>query len=75
MYLKKILKANEIYTNIYIKLKNSENYTTSSEKYEEYIAEVKEKIEAIKEEREKARHDKLVDIATRKVKRSRRKIK
>ena len=65
---KENIKANEIYTNIYIKLKNSENYTTSSEKYEEYIAEVKEKIEAIKEEREKARHDKLVDIATRKVK-------
>ena len=64
---KENIKANEIYTNIYIKLKNSENYTTSSEKYEEYIAEVKEKIEAIKEEREKARHDKLVDIATRKV--------
>ena len=65
---KENIKANEIYTNIYIKLKNSENYTTSSEKYEEYIAEVKEKIEAIKEEREKARHDKLVDIATEKVK-------
>ena len=71
---KENIKANEIYTNIYIKLKNSENYTTSSEKYEEYIAEVKEKIEAIKEEREKARHDKLVDIATRKVKEAEEKL-
>ena len=71
---KQNIKANEIYTNIYIKLKNSENYTTSSEKYEEYIAEVKEKIEAIKEEREKARHDKLVDIATRKVKEAEEKL-
>ncbi len=71
---KENIKANEIYTNIYLKLKNSENYTTSSEKYEEYIAEVKEKIEAIKEEREKARHDKLVDIATRKVKEAEEKL-
>ena len=71
---KENIKANEIYTNIYIKLKNSENYTTSSEKYEEYIAEVKEKIEALKEEREKARHDKLVDIATRKVKEAEEKL-
>ena len=71
---KENIKANEIYTNIYIKLKNSENYTTSSEKYEEYIAEVKEKIEAIKEEGEKARHDKLVDIATRKVKEAEEKL-
>ena len=71
---KENIKANEIYTNIYIKLKNSENYTTSSEKYEEYIAEVKEKIAAIKEEREKARHDKLVDIATRKVKEAEEKL-
>ena len=71
---KENIKANEIYTNIYIKLKNSENYTTSSEKYEEYIAEVKEKIETIKEEREKARHDKLVDIATRKVKEAEEKL-
>lgn len=72
--LKENIKANEIYTNIYIKLKNSENYITSSEKYEEYIAEVKEKIEAIKEEREKARHDKLVDIATEKVKEAEEKL-
>ena len=71
---KENIKSNEIYTNIYIKLKNSENYTTSSEKYEEYIAEVKEKIEAIKEEREKARHDKLVDIATEKVKEAEEKL-
>lgn len=32
------------------------------------------KIEAIKEEREKARHDKLVDIATRKVKEAEEKL-
>lgn len=64
---KENIKANEIYTGMYIKVKNSEKYTTSSEKYKDYIAEVKEEIETIKEEREQARHDKLVDIATTKV--------
>ena len=64
---KENIKANEIYTGLYIKVKDSEKYTTSSEKYEDYIAEVREEIEAIKEEREQARHDKLVNIATAKV--------
>ena len=64
---KENIKANEIYTGLYIKVKDSEKYTTSSEKYEDYIAQVKENIESIKEEREQARHDKLVDIATAKV--------
>lgn len=64
---KENIKANQIYTGLYIKVKDSEKYTTSSEKYEDYIAEVREEIEAIKEEREQARHDKLVNIATAKV--------
>ena len=64
---KENIKANEIYTNLYIKVKDSDKYTTSSDEYEDYIAEVKEDIEAIKEERQKARHDKLVDMATAKV--------
>ena len=64
---KENIKANEIYTGLYIKVKDSEKNTTSSDKYEDYIAQVKENIESIKEEREKARHDKLVDIATAKV--------
>lgn len=64
---KENIRANEIYTSLYIKVKDSEQYTTSSEKYEDYIAEVKEEIESIKEKRQKARHDELVDIATTKV--------
>lgn len=64
---KENIKANEIYTNLYIKVKDGEKYTTSSEKYENYINEVKEEIEAIKEERQQARHDELVSIATTKV--------
>jgi putative ABC transport system permease protein len=61
------IKANEVYTKLYIKVKNSEKYTTSSKKYEDYIAKIKDDIEQIKEERQNARHDKLVDIASAKV--------
>lgn len=64
---KENVKANEIYTNIYIKVKKSEKYTTSSDKYEDYIDEVKQEIERIKEERQKARYDELVNTATKKV--------
>ena len=38
---KENIKANENYTGLYIKVKDSEKYTTSSEKYEDYIAEVR----------------------------------
>lgn len=61
------IKANEVYTNLYIKVKNAEKYKTSSDKYEDYIAEVKQDIENIKEERQKERHDELVKKATIKV--------
>ena len=53
------INAKDIYTNIYLKLNNSEEYTTSSEKYEDYVEDVKNDIEEIKEEREKARYDTL----------------
>jgi len=65
--LKDNIKANEIYTNLYIKIKNSEKITTSSKKYEDYVAEVKQNIENIKEERQKARKEDLVNVATKKV--------
>lgn len=61
------INNSEIYTNIYIKIKDSQNYLTLSDKYEEYVEETKNKIEEIKEERESARHDKLVQIAQTKV--------
>ena len=61
------VQANDIYTNIYIKVKDAEKFKTSSKKYEDYVTGVKQNIEAIKEEREKARHDALVDKATKKV--------
>lgn len=64
---KENIKAKDIYTNLYIKVRDCEKYLTSSKKYEDFIAKVKDEIEAIKEERQKARHDELVSIATAKV--------
>lgn len=61
------IQANSIYTNIYVKVKDANKYTTSSNKYEDCIGEVKTKIEEIKEDREKARYDNLVNTATKKV--------
>ena len=64
---KENVKANTIYTNLYIKTKDSKKYSTSSKKYEDNIQEVKEEIEKVKEERQKARHDQLVNKATQKI--------
>jgi len=61
------MNAKDIYTSIYITVKDAKQYTTSSEKYEDYIEEVKKNIEKIKEERENARKQELVDIANKKV--------
>lgn len=65
--MKDNIKANEIYTSLYIKVKDAEKYTTSSDRYENYIEEVKDNIEGIKEERQRARYDKLVTVANTKV--------
>ena len=68
MYIsKENIKANEIYTSLYIKVNDSSKYITSSEKYENYIEEVKQNIENIKKERQQERHNKLVDMAITKV--------
>ena len=68
MYIsKENVNANEIYTNIYIKVKNEENYETSSKKYEDYIELVKDNVEQIKEQREQARKTQLVEIANQKI--------
>ncbi len=61
------INAEDIYTSIYITVENAKEYTTSSEKYEDYIEEVKQNIEVIKEEREDARKQELVDIANAKI--------
>ena len=61
------INAKDIYTSIYITVKDAKQYTTSSEEYENYIEEVKQNIEKIKEERENARKQELVDIANQKV--------
>mgnify|MGYP000401808964 CR=1 FL=1 len=53
----------DVYTEIYVTLKDAEKYTTSSNKYENYVEETKDKIEGIKEERETARYNELIDEA------------
>ncbi len=57
----------DIYTEIYIKLENSEKYKTASKSYEEYVEETKNNIENIKEERENARYQELIDEANKKI--------
>ena len=64
---KENINAEQIYTNIYIKVKDIQNYTTGTDEYEEYIEQVKNNIEQIKEEREKARYDLLINSANQKV--------
>ena len=61
------INAKDIYTSIYVQVKDAKEYTTSSDKYEDYIEELTNNIEKVKEEREKARHNQLVDIAKQKV--------
>ncbi len=61
------INAKDIYTSLYITVKDAKQYTTSSEEYEDYIEEVKSNIEEIKEERENARKQELVDLANQKI--------
>ena len=61
------INASDIYTNIYVTVKDAKKYETSSKEYEDYIEEVKENIEQIKEKQEKERHDTLVAKAQEKL--------
>ena len=61
------VNAKDIYTNIYVTVKDAKQLETSSNKYKELISETKEKIEYIKDEREKARQDELIETATEKL--------
>ena len=56
-----------IYTKIYVKVKDSENYITSKDDYKNCVENVKNNIELIKEEREIARKQDLVDVANQKI--------
>ncbi len=68
MYIPKSnVQANSIYTNIYVKVKDANKYTTSSKKYEDCVNNVKTEIEKIKDNREKSRYDSLVNTVTKKV--------
>ena len=58
------INAKDIYTNIYVKVKGSNEYETSSDEYKELVGDTKNRIEDIKDEREKARQNELIDAAT-----------
>lgn len=67
VYIPKENVNTEIYTKIYVKVKDADKYITSEDDYEDYIEEVKDNIEEIKEERQIARKQGLVDIANQKI--------
>ncbi len=67
IYISKDNVNSEAYTEIYIKVKNSDRYQTSSNRYEDLINETKTNVEAIKEEREQARYKELIDEANQKI--------
>ena len=69
IYVTKSNVNSEAYTEIYVKLKdtNTKKYETSSNKYEKYVEETKNKIEEIKEEREQARYNELIGEANQKI--------
>ncbi len=58
----------EIYTNMYLKVKDASKYTTSKNDYKEIVENVEDKLSEIKESREQARKDELVATATDKLK-------
>lgn len=61
------INANDIYTQIYVKMKDSNAYITSSNEYEKNVEKLKNSIEQIKSERENARYNELIDTATKKL--------
>ncbi len=63
IYVSKDNIESDVYTQIYVTLKNTDKYKTSSNKYENYVEETKKKIEEIKEERETARYNELINTA------------
>ena len=67
IYVSKDNINSDVYTEIYVKLKDSQKYTTSSSRYEKYVDETKQKIEEIKDERQKARYDELIGEANSKI--------
>ena len=57
----------DFYTEIYVKVKNSEKYKTGTNSYEKYVETIKSNIEKIKKEREEARYQSLITQANNKI--------
>ena len=64
----------DIYTEIYIKVKNADNLKTGSTEYENYIEEIKDKIDSIKEQRQKARYDEVINEANKELEEAEQKL-
>ncbi|MDD3303326.1 MAG: FtsX-like permease family protein [Clostridia bacterium] len=58
------INLTDIYTEIYVTMKNSKEYITSTKQYEDNVDSIKNDIEKIKEDRQKARYEELVESAT-----------
>lgn len=67
IYVSKENINSDVFTEAYVKLKDTEKYETSTSKYERYVEETKNNIESIKEERQKARYDELIGEANSKI--------
>ena len=67
LYLNTENITSDVYTEIDIWAKDSKQLETISDKYDELIASVEKNLEKIKDERQIARHDELVEDATRKL--------
>lgn len=67
MYVPQENINSEIYTGIYITVKDANKLNTCLDEYKDYIEEVKDKIEEIKQEREQARYNSLVSEAQSKI--------
>ncbi len=62
-YVPKESFNSDLYTEIYIKVKDASKYETSTDRYENLVENVKNNIDNIKEERQKIRYDNLIDTA------------
>lgn len=70
IYVSKDNIEQEIYTEIYVTLKNTDKYITNSKEYDEYVENTKEEIESIKEERETARYNELIGESSEEIKKA-----
>lgn len=67
IYVPKTAFSSEIYTEIYLTVKDAKKQDAFSDEYEDNVKEIKDKIEAISDSRKEARYQSLKDEANKKV--------